>query len=159
MLKGSHPWFLTLLEITDENLLFLKNNKAELIDKVKNIAGIVDYLELSSENAAIVQAQETDQARMRKLLEFTTSKRAAKLLVEVLERQAGDVLEDLNDSSDAEEDAGDEDGDDKSNADWGDAEEDDAGDEDGDDKGNADWGDVEEDDAGDNAEDDANNDP
>lgn len=86
---------------------------------MKNVVGIVDYLELSSENAAIVQAQETDQARMRKLLEFTTSTRAAKLLVEVLERQAGDVLEDLNDSSDAEddeeEDAGDED--DKDNAD------------------------------------------
>lgn len=84
--------------------MFLRDNKAELIDKVKNVVGIVDYLELSGENAAIVRAQETDQARMRKLLEFTTSKSAAKHLVEVLWQQVGDVLEDLIDSSNAEDD-------------------------------------------------------
>ncbi|XP_053482218.1 uncharacterized protein LOC128608494 isoform X2 [Ictalurus furcatus] len=96
-----------ITEITDENLLFLNEHRAELIDKVKNVVRILDYLELSNENAAIVRAQLTDQAMMRKLLEFTTSKRAAELLIKVLLEEAGDVIEDLKDSSDDEDDAGD----------------------------------------------------
>lgn len=105
VLKFFHPCFSTFLEITDENLLFLKTHRVELIAKVKNVERILDYLELPREDAAIVQAQLTDQAKMRKLLDFTTSKRAAELLVHVLEKQVGDVMEDLNDFSDDGEDA------------------------------------------------------
>ncbi|KAM9487355.1 uncharacterized protein Hap1MRO34_007169 [Clarias gariepinus] len=101
-----------IAETTDENLLFLKNYKAVLISKVKNVDGILDYLELSSGKTAIVRAQPTDQAKMRKLLEFTTSKRAAENLLTILCEQEGDVIDDLNDTSDAEDDAEDGGGDD-----------------------------------------------
>ncbi|XP_047670917.1 uncharacterized protein LOC113637772 isoform X6 [Tachysurus fulvidraco] len=93
-------------EVKDEYMLFLKDQRADLIDKVKNVVRIVDYLELSNEKAAIVRAQLTDQAMMRKLLEFTTSRRAAELLINVLWEQAGDVMEDLIDVEDGD-DAGD----------------------------------------------------
>ncbi|MCJ8732869.1 hypothetical protein PDJAM_G00216550 [Pangasius djambal] len=114
-----------IAETTDESLLFLKNHRAELIDKVKNVVRIVDYLELSSENAAIVRAQVTDQGQMRKLLEFTTSKRAAEHLIKVLLEQVADVMEDLTESSNAGDDAEDDAGDDAED-DAGDDAEDDA---------------------------------
>ncbi|XP_026768599.3 nucleoprotein TPR isoform X3 [Pangasianodon hypophthalmus] len=149
-----------IAEITDKSLLFLKKHRAELINKVKNVVRIVDYLELSSENAAIVRAQVTDQERMRKLLEFTTSKRAAEHLIKVLVEQVGDVMEDLNEFSNAGDDAGDDVEDDGGDDDGDDAE-DDGGDDDGDDAeddGGDDAGDDAEDDAGDDVGDDAEDD-
>lgn len=71
---------------------------------MKNVVRIVDDLKLSNEKAAIVRAQLTDQAKMRKLLEFTTTKRAAERLINVLWEQADDVMEDLTD--DVEDDVG-----------------------------------------------------
>ncbi|KAK3543980.1 hypothetical protein QTP70_032741, partial [Hemibagrus guttatus] len=104
----------SIAEITDEYLLFLKDHRAELIDKVKNVVRIVDDLELPDEKAAIVRAQLTDQAMMRKLLEFTTSKRAAERLLHVLWEQADDVMEDLAD--DVGDDAGNDGADDNADA-------------------------------------------
>ncbi|KAI5106804.1 hypothetical protein C0J45_2442 [Silurus meridionalis] len=92
-----------IAEITDENLLFLKTQRPELIDKIKNVVGILDHLELSREKEAIVRAETTDQARMRKLLDFTTSTHAAKRLLQVLWKQAGDVMEDLEDYTEADD--------------------------------------------------------
>ncbi|XP_058247083.1 uncharacterized protein LOC131353944 isoform X4 [Hemibagrus wyckioides] len=101
----------SIAEITDKYLLFLEDHKSELIDKVKNVVRIVDDLELSNEKAAIVRAQLTDQAKMRKLLEFTTTKRAAERLLNVLWEQADDVMEDLTEGveDDVGYDAGDDD--------------------------------------------------
>ncbi|XP_053482211.1 uncharacterized protein LOC128608492 isoform X3 [Ictalurus furcatus] len=81
--------------VCDENLLFLRKNNVKLIDGVKNVPEILDRLELSNEKAAIVRAERTDQERMRKLLEFTTSTHGAKFLVTALWSCASDVMEDL----------------------------------------------------------------
>ncbi|XP_053482221.1 uncharacterized protein LOC128608495 isoform X2 [Ictalurus furcatus] len=81
--------------IQDENLLFLRKNNVKLIDGVKNVPEILDRLELTNEKAAIVRAERTDQERMRKLLEFTTSTHGAKFLVTALWSCASDVMEDL----------------------------------------------------------------
>ncbi|KAL7882049.1 hypothetical protein AOLI_G00088980 [Acnodon oligacanthus] len=78
-----------------DNTEFLSRNRSALIDKVKNVVGITDDLQLTREMRAIVQAEPTDQARMRKILEFTNSKRAAEHLVKALWKYAKDVMEDL----------------------------------------------------------------
>ncbi|XP_053536733.1 uncharacterized protein LOC108266428 isoform X2 [Ictalurus punctatus] len=85
--------------IQDENLLFLRKNRVELIDRVKNVPEILDRLKLSNEKAAIVRAERTDQERMRKLLEFTTSTHGAKFLVTALWSCASDVMEDLTNTN------------------------------------------------------------
>ncbi|KAL7865391.1 hypothetical protein SRHO_G00106380 [Serrasalmus rhombeus] len=75
---------------------FLMRNRCALIDKVKNVVRITDNLHyLTDEMRALVQAEPTDQAKMRKVLEFTNSIKAAKRLVEALWEHAGDVMEDL----------------------------------------------------------------
>ncbi|XP_036433485.1 uncharacterized protein LOC118812511 isoform X2 [Colossoma macropomum] len=79
----------------DENYQFLRNNRSALIDRVKNVIRIVDDLESSGEEVALVRAEPTDQARMRKVLEFTNSKKAAELLVKALWEHAPDIMEDL----------------------------------------------------------------
>ncbi|XP_036425623.1 uncharacterized protein si:dkey-10c21.1 [Colossoma macropomum] len=78
-----------------DNQEFLRSNRSALIDKVKNVVGIIDGLQLSDEMRAIVQAEPTEQARMRKVLEFTNSTKAAEHLVKALWKHAGDVMEDL----------------------------------------------------------------
>ncbi|XP_017547055.1 uncharacterized protein si:dkey-10c21.1 [Pygocentrus nattereri] len=78
-----------------DNEEFLKRNRCALIDKVKNVVRITDNLHLTDEMRALVQAEPTDQAKMRKVLEFTNSSTAAKRLVEALWEHAGDVMEDL----------------------------------------------------------------
>ena len=80
---------------TDEYYQFVKKNNGELIDRVKNVNRIVDDLELSGEKVAILRAEPTDQAKMRKVLEFTKSKKAAELLVKALWEHAPDIMEDL----------------------------------------------------------------
>ncbi|XP_072541133.1 uncharacterized protein [Salminus brasiliensis] len=78
-----------------DNEDFLKKNRSQLINKVKNVVGIVDDLLLTDEMASLVQAEPTDQARMRKVLDFTKSKKAAEVLIKALWKHAGDVMEDL----------------------------------------------------------------
>ncbi|KAK2849815.1 hypothetical protein Q7C36_008598 [Tachysurus vachellii] len=83
------------LKIPDDQE-FLKKNRGRLIDKVKNVERIIDDLNyLSDEMAANIRAERTDQAKMRKVLEYTTSRKAAKLLVDALHKHANDVMEDL----------------------------------------------------------------
>ncbi|KAK2849814.1 hypothetical protein Q7C36_008597 [Tachysurus vachellii] len=75
---------------------FLKKNRGELIDKVKNVERITDDLHyLTDEMEAIIQAERSDKAKMRKVLEYTYSKKAAKLLVDALYKHAKDVMENL----------------------------------------------------------------
>ncbi|KAK2849813.1 hypothetical protein Q7C36_008596 [Tachysurus vachellii] len=74
---------------------FLETNKSKLIDKVKAVDRIIDDLSLHGEMAANMRAEKTDQAKMRILLEYTTSKTAARLLVDALNKHAADVMEDL----------------------------------------------------------------
>ncbi|XP_034160640.2 uncharacterized protein LOC117597409 [Pangasianodon hypophthalmus] len=78
-----------------DNQEFLKRNQGKLIDKVKNVDRITDDLNLGDEMAANVRAERTDQAKMRKLLEYTNSTSAANLLVDALNKHAADVMEDL----------------------------------------------------------------
>ncbi|MCJ8732797.1 hypothetical protein PDJAM_G00215400 [Pangasius djambal] len=78
-----------------DNKEFLRKNRCELIDNVKTVDRIVDDLNLGDEMAANVRAERTDQAKMRKLLEYTKSTRAANLLVDALNKHAADVMEDL----------------------------------------------------------------
>ncbi|KAB5577306.1 hypothetical protein PHYPO_G00208360 [Pangasianodon hypophthalmus] len=78
-----------------DNQEFLRKNRGKLIDKVKNVDRILDDLNLGDEMAANVRAERTDQAKMRKLLDYINSKRAAKLLVDALNEHAADVMEDL----------------------------------------------------------------
>ncbi|MCJ8732798.1 hypothetical protein PDJAM_G00215410 [Pangasius djambal] len=78
-----------------DNQKFLKRNQGKLIDNVKNVDRIVDDLNLGDEMAANVRAERTDQAKMRKLLEYTKSTSAANLLVDALNKHAADVMEDL----------------------------------------------------------------
>ncbi|XP_060784860.1 uncharacterized protein LOC132891367 [Neoarius graeffei] len=81
--------------ITDDQD-FLKRKYPELVKKVKNVDGLVDYLHfLGNEMAANVRALPTDQAKMRKVLEYTTSTTAAQLLVDALYKHTPDVMEDL----------------------------------------------------------------
>ncbi|XP_034160267.2 uncharacterized protein LOC113523936 isoform X2 [Pangasianodon hypophthalmus] len=86
-------------ETTIENLLFLRKNRVQLIDRIKNVTEILDHLELSDEKAAKVRAERTDQEKMRKLLEFTTSTYDAKRLVIALWRCARYVMEDLTNTN------------------------------------------------------------
>ncbi|XP_027006746.2 uncharacterized protein LOC113645400 [Tachysurus fulvidraco] len=74
---------------------FLKTNRSKLIDKVKVVDRIVDVLGLADEMAANVRAEKTDQAKMRKLLDYTTTKSAARRLFDALNEHAADVMEDL----------------------------------------------------------------
>ncbi|XP_017324563.1 uncharacterized protein si:dkey-10c21.1 [Ictalurus punctatus] len=78
-----------------DNQEFLKKNRGELIDNVKTVDRIIDDLNLTEEKAANVRAEKTEQAKMRKVLEYTNSKKAAQLLVDALWKHAGDVMEDL----------------------------------------------------------------
>lgn len=80
---------------TTDNQEFLRKNRSALVCKVKNVVEIADDLELSDEMRAIVQAQGTDQSRMRKVLEYTNSKKAAERLVETLWNKARDLMEEL----------------------------------------------------------------
>lgn len=74
---------------------FLEKNWSELINKVKAVDRIIDDLSLTGEMAANVRVEKTDQAKMRKLLEYTTSKTAARHLVDALYKHAADVMEDM----------------------------------------------------------------
>ncbi|KAF4087198.1 hypothetical protein AMELA_G00092790 [Ameiurus melas] len=81
-------------EIAD-NQEFLRKNRGKLIDNVKTVDRIVDDLNLTDEMVANVRAERTEQAKMRKVLEYTNSTKAAKLLVDALWKHAGDVMEEL----------------------------------------------------------------
>ncbi|XP_053483391.1 uncharacterized protein LOC128609075 isoform X1 [Ictalurus furcatus] len=78
-----------------DNQEFLRKNRGELIDNVKTVDRIVDDLHFTNEMAANVQAEKTEQAKMRKVLEYTNSKIAAQLLVAALWKHAKDVMEEL----------------------------------------------------------------
>ncbi|XP_053352857.1 uncharacterized protein LOC128524346 [Clarias gariepinus] len=78
-----------------DNEMFLKRNRGKLIDKVKAVDRIVDDLNFTGEKAERVQAEQTDQAKMRKLLDYTTTKKAAQLLVNALYKHEADVMEEL----------------------------------------------------------------
>ncbi|KAL6484440.1 hypothetical protein MHYP_G00064850 [Metynnis hypsauchen] len=78
-----------------DNKEFLRINRCALIDNVKNVVRITDDLQLTNEMRSIVQTEPTEQAKMRKVLEFTNSTTAAKRLVDALWKHAGDVMEDL----------------------------------------------------------------
>ncbi|KAM9486690.1 uncharacterized protein Hap1MRO34_006628 [Clarias gariepinus] len=80
--------------ITDNEEL-LRRNRGKLIDKVKAVDRLVDDLSLTAEMAANVRAERTDQAKMRKVLDYTNSKKAAQLLVAALYDHAADVMEEL----------------------------------------------------------------
>ncbi|KAL6484298.1 hypothetical protein MHYP_G00063430 [Metynnis hypsauchen] len=86
----------------DENYQFLKNNNDVLIGRVKNVVRIVDGLDLADEMVAIVRAEPTDQARMRKLLDFTKSKKAAEVLVKALWEHVPDIMEDLTSAAETD---------------------------------------------------------
>ncbi|XP_022535889.2 uncharacterized protein si:dkey-10c21.1 [Astyanax mexicanus] len=74
---------------------FLKTKRSKLINKVKNVDAIADDLNLTNEMRSIVEAQLTDHAKMRKVLEFTNSTKATELLIDALWKHAGDIMEDL----------------------------------------------------------------
>ncbi|XP_053483394.1 uncharacterized protein LOC128609076 [Ictalurus furcatus] len=80
---------------TADNQEFLRKNRGKLIDNVKTVHRIVDDLHFTNEMAANVQAEKTEQAKMRKVLEYTNSKIAAQLLVAALWKHAKDVMEEL----------------------------------------------------------------
>ncbi|KAK3569069.1 hypothetical protein QTP86_021524, partial [Hemibagrus guttatus] len=80
---------------TKDNQEFLRKNRGELIDKVKTVDRIIDDLHLTGEMAANVRAEKTDQAKMRRLLDYTNSRTAARHLVDALNKHAADVMEDL----------------------------------------------------------------
>ncbi|KAF7709740.1 hypothetical protein HF521_016590 [Silurus meridionalis] len=81
--------------IIADNEAFLLKNRGKLIDRIKTVDRIVDDLVMTGEMAANVHAEKTEQAKMRKVLDYTNSKKAAKLLVDALFKHAGDVMEDL----------------------------------------------------------------
>ncbi|XP_047670923.1 uncharacterized protein LOC113637773 [Tachysurus fulvidraco] len=83
--------------ITDENLLFLKDKRVQLISRIKNVTEIVDHLDLTGEQAAKVRAEKTEQEKMRMLLDFIQSTSAAENLVLSLWDLASDIMEDLID--------------------------------------------------------------
>ncbi|KAM9487023.1 uncharacterized protein Hap1MRO34_006899 isoform 1-T2 [Clarias gariepinus] len=80
--------------VSKNNETFLKRNRGKLIDKVKNVNRIADEL-LTDEKLANVQAEQTDQAKMRKLLDYTNTKSAAQLLVDALYKHEPDVMKEL----------------------------------------------------------------
>lgn len=80
---------------TADNQEFLRKNRGHLIDNVKAVVRIVDDLPFTNEMVANVRAEKTEQAKMRKVLEYTNSKKAAQLLVDALWKHAKDVMEDL----------------------------------------------------------------
>ncbi|KAG7330916.1 hypothetical protein KOW79_004885 [Hemibagrus wyckioides] len=75
---------------------FLKKNYSKLIADIKNVNRLVDDLNyLGDESAANVRAETTDYAMMRKVLDYTKSKKAAKILFDALKKHAADVMEEL----------------------------------------------------------------
>ncbi|XP_067085488.1 apoptosis-associated speck-like protein containing a CARD [Osmerus mordax] len=77
---------------------FLKENRSQLVSRVKNIEPILDNMQgkgLHPEMAATVSAQPTPQLMMRKLLEATNSTIAADMLVTALLQHEPHLMEDL----------------------------------------------------------------
>ncbi|XP_062862652.1 uncharacterized protein si:dkey-10c21.1 [Trichomycterus rosablanca] len=74
---------------------FLRKNQYNLVQRVKNVAEIVDQLNFRREMMANVQAEPTDQKKMRNVLEYTNSRTASDLLIEVLMKHDPDLMKEL----------------------------------------------------------------
>ncbi|XP_062862600.1 apoptosis-associated speck-like protein containing a CARD [Trichomycterus rosablanca] len=74
---------------------FLRKNRNNLIQRVKDVTEIVDQLNFRSEMMANVQAQPTEPMKMRKVLDYTNSRTARERLIEVLMKHDPDLMEEL----------------------------------------------------------------
>lgn len=74
---------------------FLKKNRYNLVQKVKSVDEIVDQLNFGTEMMAKVRAEQLDQDKMRKVLDFTNSRSGRELLIRVLMNHCPDVMEEL----------------------------------------------------------------
>ncbi|XP_063070652.1 uncharacterized protein LOC134461703 isoform X2 [Engraulis encrasicolus] len=81
-----------------DKLLFFKTNNVNLIQRIKNVGSILDYLfqeGFHPEMVAKARAEKVPQEQMRVILVATTTKAAAKILFQALQTNEKDLMDEL----------------------------------------------------------------